>query len=360
MTKDDHLDKETSVSADVTPTGVKASARSRLVASIDRFCGNLFEPWSAMLERSAAETRALSAGRVQVIETLTKLGLDQLGADPELAKRAVANHLDVVLARQVNKDVVVAQAIEDLRREPPTEDEAGVGGDTLDETFLNRFERYAEEATTEQLRERWGRVLAAEVRRPGTFSSRVLRVVDEIDAETAKLFEDMCAYNLDDVLLAGMIDELSVLDQGRLTSSDLIIDPGLGQYRTFRKATRDDGKELWLGNFGEFGIALPADMPQNTLPRHATRGLNLFRPRGDEGPAVPIYVLTQTGRAIASILPNRRENAFAQLVAKVGEQLPGVEIGRYRKQGGGRYLRIEDDAVPSAEEHVSHAKGTSS
>jgi hypothetical protein len=54
---------------------------------------------------------------------------------------------------------------------------------------MNRFERFAEDASTDELRQRWGRVLSAEIRKPGTFSPKVLRIVDEIDQSTAAIFE---------------------------------------------------------------------------------------------------------------------------------------------------------------------------
>ena len=40
---EDHLDKATSVSLELTESGVKAKAKSRFVAAVDRFGGNLVE-----------------------------------------------------------------------------------------------------------------------------------------------------------------------------------------------------------------------------------------------------------------------------------------------------------------------------
>jgi hypothetical protein len=48
---EDHLDKETSVSVDLTETGVTAKAKSRLVAAIDRLGGNLLEILNAPQRR---------------------------------------------------------------------------------------------------------------------------------------------------------------------------------------------------------------------------------------------------------------------------------------------------------------------
>ena len=159
MEKEDHLDKETSVSAELTPTGgVKASARSRAVAAFDRLIGNAFEKWNAPMEAKAAEVRAVSDSRLKVIEAVTALGLDKLRNNSEMAARAIENHFGKILDRQDNKEAVVAAAVEDLRLQPPTEQEASSGEDELQGPFVNRFERYAEEATTDGLRQKWGRV----------------------------------------------------------------------------------------------------------------------------------------------------------------------------------------------------------
>jgi hypothetical protein len=50
MSGDDHLDKETSVVVDLTPTGVTAKAKSRFVAAIDRLCGNAVELANTSME----------------------------------------------------------------------------------------------------------------------------------------------------------------------------------------------------------------------------------------------------------------------------------------------------------------------
>lgn len=104
---EDHLDKETSVSAELTPTGVKASAKSRFVAAVDRLGGNLVELLNTPIEAKTSEKRALAEGRIRAINAITELGLDRLKTDPAFAERAVHSHLTTVFARQSRRRRVI-------------------------------------------------------------------------------------------------------------------------------------------------------------------------------------------------------------------------------------------------------------
>ncbi|WP_192183299.1 DUF2806 domain-containing protein [Mesorhizobium amorphae] len=327
MRIEDHLDKETSVSAEVTPTGVKAIAKSRFIAAIDRLGGNLAELMNAPMEAWTAEKRARSDARVRAIEAMTEIGLDQLRTDREFAERAIRGHLESIFVERQNKDAVLGKAIEDLRRQPPTEAEATSGPETLDETFTHRFERYAGSATTDELREKWGRVLAAEVRRPNTFSAKVLRTVDEIDPETATLFEKVCEHRLDNVLVKCLVGELSFEETVKLTEAGLLVEPGFsGQVRQSTEVTSNKGVEIWFWNFEILGLALIKD---STIGGVIEKQILKFE-KGS--PMIPVYVLTDVGKAISSILPNHTASAIEALVAKLSESAPQSPVMIYKNQ----------------------------
>src|SRR5205085_1955328 len=153
-----------------------------------------------------------------LIDAMTKAAVDRMAKDPEFAERAIRNHLNISLDRQENKDGVVRHAIEDLSRNSASLD----GSPRLDPGFLNKFERHAEDAATEELRERWGRVLGAEVRKPGTVTPRVMRIVDEIDGETAQLFEELCKFRLGDAVPVCLLGTLKFRSSAKLVGAGLI------------------------------------------------------------------------------------------------------------------------------------------
>lgn len=312
---------EISVSGELTETGIKAAIKSRAVSAWDRFFGSKADKQRAPIEAEIAETNAISAARVKMIEALGELGVDRLKSDPEFAARAVETFIPSLLRRQENKDAVLELALEDLRQNPGTEQEASEGPPQLDDGFLNRFERYAEDATDEQIRERWAKVLASEIRKPGTFSGKVLRVVDELDASTAALFERVCQYRITNVIPKSLLGEISYIEAARLSNADLIFEPGLGQIRASTELTDNGGVKLWMWGFGSVGVAA---IQTGAIPNVDSVMKNI-----DGKAALPVFVLTDMGLAISSILVNDIGPLINQLAAKISEVMPTSEVRKY-------------------------------
>src|SRR5690606_4389133 len=153
--------------------------------AFDRFGGSVFDAASAHIEAHTAKRRATTDGEVKLIKTISQYGVERLVAHPEEAERAFQRHLWKVRKEKENTDGVMQTALEDLRNNPPDEASAQ-NEEPLSEEFLDRMEDYSARASTDDLRQRWGRVLASEIRKPGTFSGKVLRVVDELDSEAAR------------------------------------------------------------------------------------------------------------------------------------------------------------------------------
>ncbi|MER8641418.1 DUF2806 domain-containing protein [Mesorhizobium sp. M1252] len=350
MKKDDHLDKETSVSAELTPTGVKASAKSRFVAAVDRLGGNLVELMNAPIEAKVAERRAVSDSRVLAIETVAALGLERLKTDPDFAERAIRSHLDSMFAGQENKDAVLAKAVEDLRNQPPTEGEATSGSETLDEAFVRRFDRFAEAATTEELREKWGRVLAQEIRTPNTFSAKVLRIVDELDPQTAKLFETLCEHRLDNVVPKILSKELDFAEVAKLTGADLLVEPGLGQRRLSFETQDSDGKDLWMWPFGrEWAITVSRTSEPIGVFGDATKTVLIE----NNMPTVPVYVLSAEGVAVASILPDNTATALDRLATEISVVLSKLDVRTYGLSPDGQSMSPIRTIIARSEESPS-------
>jgi hypothetical protein len=332
---DDHLDKETSVSVALTEAGVTAKAKSRAIAAFDRLVGNVAERWNARLERGATIERAKAAGEERLIDAAVSIAIEQMKVDPELAKIAIEKHFESLFRRQENKGAVVIEALEDLKALPPPQ---GQGAESdppqLSEEFLNRLERHAEEASTEVLRQKWARVLSSEIRKPGTFSLKALRLVDELDAGSALLFERVCEHRLAEVLPKCLAGDLRFHEVAELVGAGLLVDPGIaGQVRLPAPVADDAGREVWLFNFQDFAIGLPKDMSLNGL---------VVLTGHDKGPALPVYVLTTVGAAIATILPDRRPATIAALVEHLKRDLPvSQSVNKYRRRESGQGFDLE-------------------
>lgn len=329
---EDHLSNEVSIAAELTPTGVAARARSRFLSSVDRLLGNVVDLPNPHLERVAQKQRAKTSAELRKIEAMADLEVRRLHADPVLAARALEQQARISVRRHENKTAVVAAAIEDLRTTPPSDEQNERGGDTVNESFLNRIERYAEDASEDQVRERWGRVLAAEIRAPGTFSPKVLRIVDELDPSTAALFERFCQNRIGDAVPTCLSGSLPFAEQARLVSAGLLVEPGLGQAQHFGPAATKDGRDLLFMSLGGFGLAFAAnsEIPKPSNPKDDSAPYILGSDTGH--PAVTIFVLTDEGHALSSILEDKTESAFDELAARMASSLTNVNLLLYRKQ----------------------------
>lgn len=319
---EDHLDKEVSVSAEMTATSVTASTKSRLVASLDRLGGAIVDNLTARVEGSTDRKRATTKGEVTLIENIVEYGVQQLGASPDLAERAFHAHFRRILASQENKDQVLLEAQNDLRENPAKEDVPG----KMSDQFFNVFEPFAEAASTDDLRQLFGRVLAGEIRKPGTFSSKVLRVVGELDAHTAHLFDRLCADSCDGHILHDLCGDIGFNDIGRLVVAGLIRDPGLTGHGLRFSPQEPNGETVWTLKGGDLLMCIHADLPKLVgiagIPLHDKKN-----------PAVSVYIMTEAGEALSSILPYSQESAFERLAAILATKLAPATVEIFRRQG---------------------------
>jgi hypothetical protein len=84
--------------------------------------------------------------------------------------------------RQLNVQSVTSFAAEELKHEEAVTDEP------VDEDWTNRFFRYAEDISNEEMQALWGRILAGEVKHPKTYSVRTLDLLRNLSKEEAAVF----------------------------------------------------------------------------------------------------------------------------------------------------------------------------
>lgn len=330
MEKEDHLDKETSVSFDLTETGGGLKAKSRFISAIDRLGGSLVEIISFPAERRVQRSRLELDTEIKVAEEAAKKLVQAVRADCALANRVLEASFKKEARKQLNKDGVIGYALEDLRNASPEISENAESPEELSEEFLERFERYAEDASSEQLRERWGRVLAGEVRKPGTFSRKVLRAIDELEPETAKLFERVAEFALGGSLPICLTGVLSFDEQAILISSGLVLDPGLGHWRVYNKVPTSTG-EHWFCNLGEYAVSFPIS---TEVINPSDNEVSALRKHGEKF-AFQIYALTDIGNALETIIQKQTLSAVEKYIAKLLKHVPPASIIPYRLDRAG-------------------------
>jgi hypothetical protein len=186
----------------------------------------------------------------------------------------------------------------------------------IDDDWLNIFERFAEDASSERMQGLWSRVLAGEIRKPGRYSSRTLRFLSEFSQADALSFEEYARIALFDFipkLLAIPETKDNIIDLLDLEAAGLISDPsGLGLTRT--------------STFNESGLA------------HIIDGDFILMFRGAPGTTMQVTViaLTPLGREVLHLMPGRDIPSAMRLVGKAMKSEATLEatIGRITSRSG--------------------------
>lgn len=332
---EDHLSNEVSISAELTPSGVKAGAKSRLISAVDRIAGGIVDLVNVPLERAAQKGRAKTAIETKFIEALGERRLEMLHSNPEFVVQAIEQNFKTVIRRQENKIAVVNAALEDLRDRPPTEQQNANPQENLSDDFTTRFERYAEDASTDQLREKWGRVLASEIRSPGSIIPRAMRIIDELAPETAAIFERLFALGTGDFIIRHLAGELSFQERQLLVSSELI-DPPTGQVKLSVEGTEGLDVPVWLIGIGAWAISIPRSLNVGSLGHDHKSALI----QHEDKPVVPIYSLTPAGTAIASILPTDPSTLAMNTARAISQQLGDIKIAVLKPDSGNQFIAV--------------------
>lgn len=134
-------------------------------------CGTLYSPWG--IRRTAA-----AQGDALVI-------MEEARGRTEVAKRAAKRLIDVEERRQINIEAITQIAIEQLPDE--------VSNISVQPDWTARFLREAQDVSNEEMRLLWGKVLAGEVAKPGSFSTRTMSVIANLGQREAGKFQDLCS-----------------------------------------------------------------------------------------------------------------------------------------------------------------------
>ncbi|MDX0983291.1 DUF2806 domain-containing protein [Sinorhizobium medicae] len=317
--------------------GINAKIKSRYLSALDRFGARRIDEAGLDSERKIAAHSALTEAQLAIISAATEALTDKVRGDPELARRAL--QVFSKAERQTeNVGACLTLALEDLRNRDEPISEANPGPEQLDNAILDRWEHYASGATTEQLRERWGRVLASEIRVPGTFNLKCLRIIDELEPDVAVLFERFCEQRVRD-WVPECINTLKEYQIDALQDGNLVFHSEFGRTVGFEEVTSGDGTKIWfLQGGGPIAIGL-RDNP--SLP---VGGVSAMLRNIGGGVNLPVYALTAAGRALASILPRQQHAGLKNLANAIQAASEPDSVYLY-EWAGDRWVRSKFDGA---------------
>lgn len=164
---------------------------TKLIEVISGGIGVLYKPRSIRKEAEASAYAAKLIGSTETsveAEKLKTIGLTQAAnkivladADRDILDRAKARIVYRELQRQTNIEAIAEAAIKELPDQVST--------DKVDEDWRTRFFDIAENISNSDMQALWGKVLAGEVAKPGSYSLRALDVLKNLTKHEAHLFQ---------------------------------------------------------------------------------------------------------------------------------------------------------------------------
>ena len=199
------------------------SPTEKLTNSVKNAIGIMYEPRhiKKMADAKAYEINTIGKALREnndVIITYEKGSIiDSLPEFEEFAKRTQYRLLSRELKNQYNIESIIGYAYEDLETESQTTDE------DIDEDWIIRLFNIAKDVSNEDMQFVWGKILAGEIKCPGSFSLRTLDVVRNLSQKEAKTFQKilpLIIVNDEDYFI---ISKASIYEKYGVTYDDIML-----------------------------------------------------------------------------------------------------------------------------------------
>ena len=180
---------------DAAIPGISPPVRRNFLKAFGQLCAAAIDIPVAYLTGVADERRAETAARISLINTSAVQIARQMQTDPEYARVAVQKFGQRVLREQVNLDLISQRAANEILQAGVADEQQqqGESGDTISDDWLNAFETEARQKSTEEMQVLFGKILAGEIRKPGTFSIRAVKILGSLDQSAASHFVRLCS-----------------------------------------------------------------------------------------------------------------------------------------------------------------------
>lgn len=177
-------------------SNVPSPVRTRFVKALSDLLGGLTAIPAAWVKRPAQAVEDVTAARSAASAILARGVAEAALNDPAVMEAAREIYLPTIVRKAANRVRVAQRAVEHVSASSTDGAEAAAPNDD----WMNAFMRFAEDASSEELQDMFGRILAGQVVRPGSFSLSTLRAVAELDQATAQDFCEVWARSVGDAV----------------------------------------------------------------------------------------------------------------------------------------------------------------
>ena len=208
-------------------------------SGIGSVAGSMMAPWNASREAKAHKILALGANEVREIQAEGEAkALQMITAAQVEAKRVY--ELPAVQPSQTSMAEAVEQRIlyQEEKRQRNIQDVLEKAADAAtstevpdqepDHDWTARFFSSIQDVSSEEMQTLWAKILAGEVERPGSTSTRTLSILRDLDQPTASLFRTLCSLASTITALDGKVIDSRVISLGGNAASNSLEQYGLG------------------------------------------------------------------------------------------------------------------------------------
>jgi hypothetical protein len=208
-----------------------------------------------------------------------------------LLDRARIRNVTKELNGQVCLEGVIAAATQELAELTSVPDQKP------DPTFTMRLLGYAEGMADPYLQELWGRVLAGEIKQPGSYSLRTLDVLSAMTQTEAKRFVAACQYIVWTPYVRFIPRDITFLRGSAFALRDFseLAEIGLFQETEVSLTPFQAGYDVYLFGFSDAALAVIKAQPPPSIE-----------------PGLSMWVLTKSGRDLTKFFPWKTPDGYVE------------------------------------------------
>ena len=197
MTEDETVNPLDIVTDLMLDSTIPAPIRKGAFKAFGQLCTALIDVPLGGLRRRDTEKWAETKARIKIIGENADQIAQQMKVPPEYARRAENKFAEKIIREQINLDKTSAIAANELKKEKfdsSTEQSTDSNEEkTISDDFLNSFEEEVRQKSSEDMQLLFGRILADEIRKPGRYSIRTVRILGQLNQNAATLFKKLCS-----------------------------------------------------------------------------------------------------------------------------------------------------------------------
>lgn len=281
-------------------TGLPSTIRGKVQRWVVRFiAGTIAHPAFQEMRENLDTVDGRSRINALVAEELGRRAI----SDPEYMERAKARFMGDWERKHDNVEAVAAKALALSDIQPDADIGEQAANKEPDSDWLNAFTRAAEDASSDELRDRLAAILAGEARKPGSISRSTVRLVAELDKEVLEDFKSLLPLRVADHFPKG---------------------PEWDE-QFFQVAIGLEDAGLVSGNSAMLSKSMSINDQGYALIGSQAHGLIIKGPSGAKV-NYPVCLLTKAGREIAELLGDYDDRVALRAIANFLEKGQFTEV----------------------------------